>query len=196
MGLFSRLKRALRLKKPSAKGLRFSSRIVSKTVRGTKMIPDWAYSLPLDLISYQSQKTGLNRAMVAALVMVESAGKRFATRYEPNFKFIFDPYSYAKSLNITQFTEEEHQKTSWGLLQIMGVVARELGFKGYLPELCTSELGLKYGCLKLKELYERYDNINDVVAAYNAGSAIKTTGGHYVNERYVDKVFRYYRELI
>ena len=71
--------------------------------------------------------------------------------------------------------------------QIMGGVARELGFAGYLPELCDPAVGLEYSCRHLKRYYTKYGNWPDTIASYNAGSPRKI-GEIFVNQSYVDKV--------
>jgi soluble lytic murein transglycosylase-like protein len=41
---------------------------------------------------------------------------------------------------------------SWGLMQLMGEVAREMGFTGtYLSQLCDPPIGLLWGCKKLAQ---------------------------------------------
>lgn len=79
-------------------------------------------------------------------------------------------------------------------MQVMGVVARELGFDGILTELCDEELGIAYGCKQLVRLkkWQRGYSESDIIAAYNAGSARFDKQGNYENQSYVDKVLIYY----
>jgi len=132
---------------------------------------------------------------VAAIVIVESNGITCATRYEPRYRYTTHPHIYASNIGITPGTEEIHQKTSWGLMQVMGGLARELGHTTHLTELCDPVVGLNYGCKYIKRLQETYDKRTDVISAYNQGSPRKTKGGFYRNEAYVDKVSSYIREL-
>ncbi|HEY6442754.1 MAG TPA: hypothetical protein VIY66_05375, partial [Candidatus Acidoferrales bacterium] len=47
-------------------------------------------------------------------------------------------------------TEEIARSISWGLMQVMGQVAREHGFTGkFLSALCNPSLGLDIGCAAL-----------------------------------------------
>lgn len=142
-----------------------------------------------------AQDYNLDPNLIRAVILTESAGQSWATRYEPGFKYTLNVESYSAILGITQITETTHQKTSWGLMQVMGCVARELGFKDHLPMLCLPYWGITIGCKKLGELSRRYQREEDVVASYNAGSVIKTKSGVYVNERYVDTVYKYLREF-
>jgi soluble lytic murein transglycosylase-like protein len=75
---------------------------------------------------------------------------------------------------------------SWGLMQIMGSVARQYGFKGNLSSLTEPEINIEIGC---KHFVSKYSvEPKDMISAYNAGSPKKTPEGLYVNQGYVDKV--------
>lgn len=157
---------------------------------------DKAMTEPLDaLIRRVADRHGLPPNLVCALVQVESAGDPWAFRYEPLFL-----RDYLRSLKFSprppcSFDTEQHGRaTSWGLLQVMGQVARERGFSGvFLAELCDPELGLEYGCRQLALLARRYYDRRSwdrTIAAYNAGSPRQNTEGRFVNQTYVDKVNR------
>lgn len=159
------------------------------------MVPLWLLSIPLDDISIYAKKYKLDPLLVASIVKVESNGESCATRFEPKWIYMYYPSQFKENLGISLQTEETHQKTSWGLMQVMGSVARELGYSGHLVRLCNPDEGLDYGCKKLRQLFDRYYDVENVVSAYNQGSPRKTPGGLYFNEKYVDKVMGYYREL-
>jgi len=61
-----------------------------------------------------------------------------------------------------------------------------------LSVLCKPVVGLEYGCQYLQWQFERYGELSDAVAAYNAGSVRLSEDGSYVNQAYVDKVMRAY----
>jgi len=159
------------------------------------VIPETAWGLPLDLISKYSKEYGLDKNWVAAIAMKESKGVEFSSRYEPSYTDLWFYRQNAERLEISQATERTHQKTSWGIMQVMGSTARELQFKGMLPALGGNALSLKYGCKYLKMQLVRYGTYRLAVAAYNRGSIIKTKGGLLVNEKYIDDVSRNYREF-
>lgn len=71
-------------------------------------------------------------ALVCAVAEWESGGwQPFAMRYEPAFERRYDPVDATK-----QPTEHYARAVSWGLMQVMGETARELGFTGnYLSQL-------------------------------------------------------------
>lgn len=133
----------------------------------------------LNLIQGLAPHHDLPWELVAAVVMTESSFNPWAIRYEPDFKYI---------VGIPTPTEKAAQMTSWGLMQVMGAVAREHGFKGpYLSELCEPTIGLTYGMLHLAKFRRRYPVWKDAIAAYNAGHP-QTLNGKYLNQGYVEKV--------
>ena len=116
---------------------------------------------------------GLDPALVMAVIEHESSWNPWAVRYEPAF------YArYIASMKLPE-TEKTMRATSWGLLQIMGQVAREKGFDDkYLTALCDPINGVVFGCRKLRECVDRErhesgSSTADLTAAllrYNGGS--------------------------
>jgi len=125
--------------------------------------------------------------LALAITEVESGGDTYAVRYEPNWKYLYNVEEFAKLSLVSLETEKVCQMMSWGLMQVMGAVARECGFEDRLPQLIDPRCGAKYGCNKLKKLFRIHKTVDDVIASYNAGSPIKRDG-KYVNQGYVDKV--------
>lgn len=127
--------------------------------------------------------------LVKAICMVESSGIATKFRYEPGYRWLLG------NVTLMNPTEQVGQKCSWGLMQVMGAVARELGFHGDFPELCaTPALGIDYGCRHLKRYYVQYNGWPDTVASYNAGHPTKI-GERYANQSYVDQVYRWWNHL-
>ena len=134
-----------------------------------------------------SEQYDVPTGLINAIIQVESSGNTYAVRYEDGYRWLVKPF---KQFHWHTPTEKIMQKTSWGLMQIMGAVARERGFKGrYLAELCKPEIGVKYGVKHLKWQYNRYGNWRDAISAYNQGSPRKKDG-KYTNQEYVDKVLK------
>ena len=73
------------------------------------------------IISAAAQSSGLPRELVHAVCMVESSMNQWAIRFEPSYKWF---YGQQDSLSAT---ERAGQQMSWGLMQVMGAVARECG---------------------------------------------------------------------
>ena len=126
--------------------------------------------------------------LVAAFCEVESGFNTYAIRYEPHYRWLVGE-------NLSP-TEEISQKTSWGLMQVMGAVARERGLRSkYLSALTEPKIGIRFGCAHLAWFRDKkgYSG-DDMIAAYNAGSPRKKNG-IYVNQGYVDKVNRCFQEM-
>ncbi|MBK5943332.1 lytic transglycosylase domain-containing protein [Halorhodospira halophila] len=148
-----------------------------------------------------SERYGIPVRLLRAIIEVESAGNPYAMRMEANYRWLWDVRHNAPHRGgpfyappgASRPTESYGQRTSWGLMQIMGATAREIGFKGtFLSELCDPETNLQYGCEYLMRLYRRFGNQHGwtgVAAAYNAGSP-RMTDGRYVNQEYVDRLIQ------
>jgi soluble lytic murein transglycosylase-like protein len=124
----------------------------------------------LGLVDVAAKKNALDFWTLVAQVEKESSGNPNAIRLEPNFKWF-----YPKGVFLAG-DELEFQRTSWGLLQIMGATARELGYtvpatpwpSGPLKADAVAALDL--GCRYMASKIQRWGNIHDALSAYNAGS--------------------------
>lgn len=158
------------------------------------MSPWDALDLPsLSMLTFEAaSEHGLPVWVVRAIVQVESGGIPWAYRFEPDFlrRYVEDKPKRYGAISIE--SERIGRATSWGLMQIMGQVARERGCEyPYLSALCIPRVGLEYGCRQLAFLRDRYLarwGWDGVIAAYNAGSPRVLPSGRYVNQEYVDKV--------
>jgi soluble lytic murein transglycosylase-like protein len=79
-------------------------------------------------------------------------------------------------------------------MQIMGCVARELGFTGILTELVDVQKNVFLGCKKLSQLSKKFTEIDDIISSYNAGAPLRR-GYVYINQKYVDKVKSEYEKI-
>lgn len=112
-------------------------------------------------------KRGIDPALVCAVIEQESAWNSDAMRYEDAF---YD--RYIVPLGIGNATESRARAFSWGLMQVMGQVAREIGFKGkYLTELCEPHQGIEIGCevLKAKMVRAKWDTVQGLLF-WNGGA--------------------------
>ncbi|MGH9700043.1 MAG: transglycosylase SLT domain-containing protein [Candidatus Acidiferrales bacterium] len=95
----------------------------------------------LALARAAAARHALDPALVCAVVEQESAWNSFAMRYEPAFRA-----RYVAPLGLS-LSEEVARSISWGLMQVMGQVARENGFdESFLSALCDPAVGLDCGC--------------------------------------------------
>ena len=128
-------------------------------------------------------------SLIWAIINIESSCNTWSVRYEPQFRWLYNNNGKIKMTD----TETMMQMTSWGLMQVMGAVAREAGFMGrFLSELCDPLKGIEYGWKHLSGYFKKYNNWTDAIASYNAGSPRKSADVKYVNQAYVDKVNLYW----
>lgn len=139
-----------------------------------------------------SEEHEISFALLKAICKAESNINPNATRLDPGWSRFTDAEKTSelcKKTSTTLATERAHQATAWGLMQVMGAHAREMGFEGSLPALCMPEIGLFYGAQRLKKFLNRY-SLEDAISAYQAGIPV-VLNHQYKNQDYVDDVLRY-----
>lgn len=157
------------------------------------------------LVKQAAFSHGLPVALVEAVVTVESGGNPYAWNPEPAYRWLVDVRTGKPFRELTAYeaksmypprdfhalagdADQEFwgQQASWGLMQVMGAVAREHGFKGaYLTELCDPATNLEYGCKTLAALWDRYfarGGWQWVVWSYNAGNPKNPRGAAYADK--------------
>jgi len=127
--------------------------------------------------------------LLAAFVMQESGGETSAWNPEPKYRYLWDVRDWKPFRTLTadenaseippadfhklggQLDQEWWgQQASWGLMQVMGAVAREHGFREiFFTKLCNMDVGLAYGARHLAGLFARGFDMQDAISAYNAG---------------------------
>ena len=106
-----------------------------------KTLPNSDHTALIALARAAAAQHSLDPALVCAIVEQESAWDPHAIRYEPAFRT-----RYVAPLGLPP-TEEVARSISWGLMQVMGQVAREHGFTAQsLAALCDPATGLAIGC--------------------------------------------------
>jgi soluble lytic murein transglycosylase-like protein len=112
----------------------------------------------------------LDPALVCAVVEQESGWNPWAIRYEPLFfaKYVAGLYTNNK----VSASEAYARGFSWGLMQVMGQVAREAGFDClYLSALCDPEQGLAVGCKVLRKKFDAASgDTTRTLLAWNGGA--------------------------
>lgn len=178
-------------------------------------MPDYSTDLHVALqaqIRTAASAYALPYSLIAAQVTVESGGNQYAHNPEPKYHYMWDvrlrrPFRpltpaeiaseippddfYAILPTVPRDAEWQDQQASWGLMQVMGAVAREMGFRGpFLTQLVEPVLNLDFGCRKLAgELKWAHGNVPQALAAYNGGRRGNETPP-YRNQEYADKVLR------
>jgi len=140
-------------------------------------------------VEIECSRQGLEISYVKALILKESSGNPWATRYEPGWRYLEQPPYWARHLGQTEETEIIQQKCSFGLMQVMGGTARHLGFAGLLSSLYVPSTNVHFGCRLLAQKLRKYGDYPSALAAYNAGTAVRI-GNRFTNQDYVDGVLR------
>ena len=146
-------------------------------------------SAPTQLVSLARKAAAahsLDPALVCAVIEQESAWNPWAMRYEPAFfaKYVANLYTNNK----IAASEAYARGFSWGLMQVMGQVARELGCDAtFLSALCDPEQGLAVGCKLLRKKLDAMDNdVTRGLLAWNGGgnpaypSQVQARRAHYL----------------
>lgn len=117
----------------------------------------------------ESVRTGVDAALIKAVIAQESG---------------FRPDAIRQELRLND--------ASRGLMQLLFKTAAWLGYAGPPEGLLDPDLNISYGAAYLAYQLQRYGgDVPAAVAAYNAGTAKRTTGGAFTNQAYVDSVERY-----
>jgi hypothetical protein len=130
-----------------------------------------------ELVYKAAIKQQLNPKLITAIIAQESSNNCWAIRYEPLFQSKYLKGKSKEKLggffppNVENSQELFLRACSFGLMQIMGQVARERGFEGtWLTELLDPEVNLYYGCLHFDRLLRKTDgNVTDALLAWNGG---------------------------
>ena len=116
-----------------------------------------------------AEAEGLDPTVVCAVVEQESNWNTWAIRYEPQFfaKYVAPLYTNNK----VGATEAYARGFSWGLMQVMGQTAREMGVNSlHLSTLCDPAVGLAVGCKVLrKKLEGTGGDLRKGLLAWNGG---------------------------
>lgn len=118
-------------------------------------------------LAVKTAKTlSIDPSLFCGLVETESSWNPHASRFEQGF---FD--RYIVPLKLTDANEARDRATSFGLTQVLGQTARELGFRESLVLLCDPEVNLFLGAKKLKKCLDAHAGmVKEGLLAYNGGS--------------------------
>lgn len=160
---------------------------------------------------------GIDPNLLEALVLQESGGNPWAWNPEPHYRYFWDVRHHRPFRALTSEERQSErppkdfpclagdpdqewwaQQASWGLLQLMGAVARELGFKNpYLPELCDPQVNLTLGARHLgNRLRWAAGDTKAALSAYNAGTAGGPAQAILRAGNYATEVLQKYEQLV
>jgi soluble lytic murein transglycosylase-like protein len=157
------------------------------------ILPEWDR-----LISVNANFRKIDANVVRAIIQQESKQNRYAVRYEPGWEYLLNPGHYAAWNGTTEATEIELQKMSWGLGQLMGSVARELGHEGPMGQLFDPAVNIALICLKIKNIMHqaKTDLKEDIFSCYNGGlGSLLNKKDEYPNQEYVNSCLEHYKTI-
>jgi len=158
----------------------------------------------------------LDPLFVDAWIAVESGGNPWAWNPEPKYRYFWDVKRRHPFRTITEIERHAEfppadfpclagdrdqewwgQQASWGLLQVMGAVAREYGFtQPYLTELCDPYSNVVIACRYFRTLLAwAEDNTAQALAAYNGGKWLNHQPP-FRNQAYANKVLAQHARLL
>lgn len=165
-----------------------------------KILKDRLRSYVYNFRNY-SKEFGIDALLLVAIAIKESSLQPDSFREEPAF---YNKYvkkltnKRIKTYNPFAVTPEDVAKerdaegASYGLMQVMGLTAREMGYRGkHLRDLHDPKMGIYYGAKYLKQKLVKYaGDAEKAISAYNAGTF--TDHNH---ADYVVPVLEYYNQL-
>jgi soluble lytic murein transglycosylase-like protein len=142
-----------------------------------------------ELIRRECEDVGVDTALALAIAKCESAFNPAAIRFEAHWRYFNAPHKWAAKLYITEATEKQLQMFSFGVFQLMGGTARDIGYDGPLVALLEPTPGVVWGVKNIKRLAEKYESEEHLIAAYNAGTPRRDARtGEFMNQIYVNRV--------
>jgi hypothetical protein len=148
------------------------------------------YKVPEILVARIALETGVDALLISAIIIKESGGNKYAQQYQPDYPYVYRVSEFARSIGCSYSTELHMQRTSWGLMQIMGATARYLGFSGWFGQLIDPETNIRFGARQLSKLLKTYGLESDVISAYNQGQPFRAQDGRYKNQEYVNDILK------
>ena len=156
-----------------------------------------------DLIVSSANRYKISAPLVLAVCEQESSFDPWAWNPEPRYRYLWDlllnkpfrkltpaevvsevpPLDFKSPRGVPADAEWWGQQASWGLMQVMGAVARERGFMGrFLSELCDPSAGLHYGCAHLAAYLKRFKDPFPALEAFNGGPGAVGKNPKYAGE--------------
>jgi hypothetical protein len=118
----------------------------------------------------------INPELLACIILQESGGEPWLNRYEHGFYLKYVQNKTRSTLlghvpkelpNLA--TEKQNRSTSWGLMQVMGQTARELGFQwDEMPRLLIPLINVHFGCKYIVRCFNGR-TVEQMLLKYNGG---------------------------
>lgn len=150
----------------------------------------------IDLANSIARTYAVPAPLLVRIADVESAWNPWAARYEPAFGNLYFPPGL--QIQTTKITEQELQRTSWGLCQVMGATARRMGWVGPLPALCEPATNLDIAARYLAQLAHQAGDGKRwrwAITAYNHSERWKEINQAWWSEGYTAKFLDILKDL-
>lgn len=127
-------------------------------------------------------KYDVSPQLISAVILQESNGNQFAQRYEHAFFLRYidtrrreELLGYVPTASPTLDTEKRNRAFSWGLMQVMGQTAREMGFGlNDLARLVDIQTNIDLGTQILaRNMRAAKSDIRAALLRYNGGANVK-----------------------
>jgi soluble lytic murein transglycosylase-like protein len=150
------------------------------------------------LIEKYCTQYSLSFNLIKAIIKTESDFREKAIRFEKDYRWFYSVKECAGIVGCTKAEMEIMQKTSWGLMQIMGAVYYER--MASRPKemakadiLFTPEINIEFGCWIVRGIIDRKKTAipDQVYDAYNSGRICPTDG----NQKNVERFMEHYKNI-
>jgi len=134
-------------------------------------------------------------AVTVSVESLDAVVDTIASKYRVDPNLVKAVIKHESNWDVNASRYETHlNDTSWGLMQVLLKTAKWIlnNDKLTIQDLIKPNVNIEAGTKYLGYLLGKYPNVNDVMAAYNAGSPRRNKDGSYVNQAYVDRVSKYY----
>lgn len=135
----------------------------------------------------------IDPTFLKALIDVESDWNTFKVVFDPRYIWVKDVKFLSDWIGCTQETMRMMQQTTYGLMQIVGVNAYTIGYKGWLTQMLDPRTNLEWGCKILQQKQKKFgDDPATLYASYNGGSPRKFESDRFVNQSQVNAFLKSY----
>jgi len=123
--------------------------------------------------------------------------REYASKAGVDWRLAYAIAQQESSLDPYLVSAEPDGTFSFGLMQVKCETARMVGFQGPCDQLLQPRTNIRVGIAYLRRQLDRYaGDVENAVAAYNAGTANRDTTGHFMNQHYVNAVLSRYGDLL
>ncbi len=171
----------------------YSFDLYKKRLSVNELTPEIKQEIEIESIKYH-----LDPLLITAIIKTESDFNPLAQRYEAAYPYLYSVRELAEIVGCSKDTMTAAQKTSYGLMQLMGALCYEkFGFRNWPSRLFDVKINLSFGCRYVRSIIDRgYEKPDEIYACYNAGSVRRIDNNTLVNQSNVNRFMVNYNEII